>query len=62
MEKLLEKHHFCNLQVSPKKLYCGGLTLSETCGKLNFLKPIHENEHIENLKKIKSARSQSISP
>jgi hypothetical protein len=23
MEKLLKKHHFCNLQVSPKKLYRG---------------------------------------
>jgi len=28
----------------------------ETCGKLDFLKPIHGNEHIENLRGIKRAQ------
>jgi len=38
---------------------CWECAFFETCEKLNFLKPIHGNEHIDNLRRIKKGAQQN---
>jgi hypothetical protein len=36
---------------------CGECTEFETCQKMDFLKPIHEDEHLKNLRRLKTTKS-----